>query len=170
MKLPLDYICLKSGVLCPRCRKLVEEGKVENFEVDIMKALIELEEKTQDFKFLRDSSYVKSYLTDDFCVLIVEVPDDVTQHALIKLSRALSDKLGYRVRVVKKVNDMKMMIAQIVAPARIQGVNSLWLPDGSVQHIVRIPRYDAKLLPTSIENLEKLFNMIFGANIKIKLS
>ncbi len=170
MKMPLDYICLKSGVLCPRCRRLVDEGKVQQFEVDIMKALIELEEKSQDFKFLRDAAYVKSYLADSFCVLILELPDDVTQHMLIRLSRALSDKVGLKIRVVKKVNDMKMLIAQIVAPARIQGVNSLWLPDGSVQHIVRIPRYDAKSLPAPIEVLEKILNDIFGTSIRIKLS
>ncbi len=168
--MPLDYICLKSGVLCPRCRKLVDEGKVQQFEVDLMKALIELEEKSQDFKFLREATYVKGYLVDNFCVLILELPEDVTQHSLIRLSRVLSDKVGLKVRVVKKVNDMKMLIAQIVAPARIQGVNALWLPDGSVQHIVRIPRYDAKSLPTSVENLEKLFNEIFGTSIRIKLS
>jgi len=169
MKLPLDYICLKSGVLCPRCRRLVDEGIVRDFEIEIMKNLIELEEKSSEFKFLKDSTYVKSYQVDNFCVLLIETPENVTQHSLMRLSKVLSDRLNKRIRVVRKAGDMKMMIAQIIAPARVHGVDLLWLPDGSVQHIVRISRYDVKSLPTTIENLEKMLSEVFGKSIRIRV-
>ncbi len=170
MKMPLDHICLKSGVLCPRCRKLVESGVVADYEVEIMRGILELEEKNPEFRALKDGTYIKSYRVDSFVVLMVEVPENVSTQTLTKLARALSEKLGMKIRVVKKVNDMKLVIAQIVAPARVNGVNSLWLPDGTVQHIVRISRYDAKLLPASIEALEKLFKEIFGEDIRIRLT
>ena len=170
MKIPLDYICLKSGVLCPRCRRLIEEGKVGEHEVEVMKVLIDLEEKDPEFKFLRDAVYVKTYTSNGFHVLVLKIPEDIPPTTLIRLSRVLSDRLNAKVRVVKQTNDMKYMIAQIVAPARVQGVNSLWLPDGTVQHIVRIPRYDARLLPTAIENIEKILKEMFGENIRVKLS
>ncbi len=169
MRMPLDYICLKSGVLCPRCRRLIDEGVVKDFEVDLLKALIELEEKNPEFKFLKESTYVKSYHVNNFCVILLETPDNVTQHNLMRLSKVLSDKLNMKIRVVRRVGDMKMMIAQIIAPARVHGVDLLWLPDGSVQHIVRISRYDIRSLPTSLENIEKLLSEVFGKSIRVKV-
>ncbi len=169
MKIPLDYICIKSGVLCPRCRKLIESGEVAEYEVDVIRSLIELEEKEQQFRFLRDTSYIKTYRVDDLYIVILEMPDNVHSHMIARLSRALSDKLGARVKVIRKSNDVKNVIAQILSPARIQGINTVWLPDGSVQHIVRIPRYDARYLPASIESLEKLFREMFNEVFRIRI-
>jgi len=169
MKIPLDYICIKSGVLCPRCRRLIESGQVQQYEVDVIKHLIELEEHDPSFKFLKEATYVKSYVVDGFLVLMIDLLDDVGTQSLIKLARALGERLGMKVRVVRRTNDMKMVIAQILAPARIQGLNTVWSPDGSVQYVVRISRHDARSLPISIEDLEKLLNEIFNEAFRIKL-
>lgn len=169
MKIPLDYICVKSGVLCPRCRHMVESGQVQKYEIEVIRHLIELEERDPAFRFLRDATYVKSYMIDDFLVLIIDILNDVAPQTLIRLARVLGERLNMKVRAVKRLNDMKMVIAQILSPARIQGVNTVWSPDGTVQYVVRISRYDARFLPISIDELEKLLNMIFNKAFKIKL-
>ena len=168
MRIPLDVICVKSGVLCPRCQKLVDSGTYTLREVEIMKALFELEEKDANFKFLKDATYVKSYETNSMIVTILEVSEDVPQTALIRLGRVLSEKLGSKVRVVRKT-DPKTLIAQIIAPARIQGVNSVWTPDGDVQYIVRISKQDARFLPMNINELEHLLTLIFNENYRVKI-
>jgi len=169
MRIPLDHICVKSGILCPRCRRLIESGQVQPFEVDIMKVLLELEENDPNFRFLRDAVYVKSYTLNGLTVLTLDLHDDVNPQLLIKLARTLSEKIKSKVRVVRRTNDLKLMIAQIIAPARVQGVNMVWSPDGTVQYVVRISRYDAKFLPTKIENIEQLLNMMFNEIFKIKI-
>jgi len=168
MRIPLDTICIRSGVLCPRCRKLIDNGFYTLREVEIMKNLLELEEHDPNFKFLKDSTYVKSYETNSMILIVLEIGNDVPQAALVKLGRTLSTKMNTKIRVIKK-SDPKNIIVQIVAPARVQGINSVWTPDGDVQHIIRISKYDARLLPAGVNELEHLLSMIFNENYKIKI-
>jgi len=168
MKIPLDTICVKSGVLCPRCRKLVDSGTYTLREVEIMKQLLELEEQDPNYRFLKDVTYVKSYETNSIIVTILDVDDSIPQSMLIRLGKTLSEKIGLRVRVIRK-SDPKTLIAQIIAPARIHGVNSVWTPDGDVQHIIRISRYDARFLPVEVKELEQLLSTIFHENYRIKI-
>lgn len=169
MKIPLDTICVRSGVLCPRCRKLIDNGFYTLREVEIMKNLLELEEHDPNLKFLKDSTYVKSYETNSMILIVLEMGNDVPQAALVKLGRILSTKMNTKIRVIKK-SDPKNIIVQVVAPARVQGINSVWTPDGDVQHIIRISKYDARLLPAGVNELEHLLSMIFNENYKIKIT
>uniref|UniRef100_A0A7C5TL80 Transcription elongation factor NusA n=1 Tax=Ignisphaera aggregans TaxID=334771 RepID=A0A7C5TL80_9CREN len=168
MRLPLDIICVKSGVLCPRCKRLIDSGVYSQNEVDIMKALLELEEDPSN-KFLREATYFKSYYVDSIVIVVIEVSDSIPQSMLIKLGRALSEKLGLRIRVIRRSQDVKVFLAQIFAPARIQGIDSVWTPDGDVQHIIRISKYDARVLPFKISQLENLLTMIFNEVYRIKV-
>ncbi|MEM4030456.1 MAG: transcription elongation factor [Ignisphaera sp.] len=168
MRIPLDTICVKSGVLCPRCRRLVDSGTYTQREVEIMKHLLELEERDPNYKFLKDTTYVKSYETNSMIITILEADDLIPQSMLVKLGKTLSEKIGMKVRVIRKA-DPKTLIAQIIAPARMHGVNSVWTPDGDVQHIIRISRYDARFLPLEVKELEQLLATIFHENYRIKI-
>jgi hypothetical protein len=134
-----------------------------------MKNLLELEEHDPNLKFLKDSTYVKSYETNSMILIVLEMGNDVPQAALVKLGRILSTKMNTKIRVIKK-SDPKNIIVQVVAPARVQGINSVWTPDGDVQHIIRISKYDARLLPAGVNELEHLLSMIFNENYKIKIT
>ncbi len=173
MKIPLDQICVRSGVLCPRCRELVASGRVNEFEVELMRILLELENDPQ-FKFLKESSYVKSYLKNSILVMILDLPENVTSQQIARLARTISSRVSenlgnVKIRVVRRSNDVRNMIAQILAPARIQGVNTLWSPDGTVQHIVRVPRNDVRFLPGPVNELEELFKEIFNEQYRIRI-
>jgi len=168
MKIPLDHICVKSGVLCPRCRRLIESGVVDQAEVKVMKALIELEDLAE-FRFLKDSTYIKSFFVDSTLVVLMNMPQYVSQADIIRLARALSKSLGdITVRIVKQSADTRSMVSSVLAPARILGIDTVWSPDGSVYHVVRIPKQDVKLLPANIESLEKLLSRLLDSNFRIK--
>jgi len=168
VKIPLDHICVKTGVLCPRCERLVSSGEIEKFEVNVMRLLLELEEKTE-FKFLRNAIYHKAINVDNFLILIIELKEHITSRLLGRLGRALSDELKMRVRVVNKSNtNIREIASQLLYPARVIGVNTLWLPDGTVEHIVRIPRSDSRYLPSNIYALEQVLSVVTGMNVKIR--
>lgn len=169
MKIPLDHVCVRTGVLCPRCQRLVESGEVEKYEVDVMRELLNLEERP-DFKFLKDAKYVKSILTRNMLVLIIEAADsNIHPRILGRLGRALSEKLNTRVRVINKAHgDLREIARQLMYPARVIGVNTLWLPDGTVEHIVRIPRSDSRYLPANTAVLEDILSKITGMNVRIR--
>lgn len=171
MRIPLDYICVKTGVLCPRCRRLVESGSVSEYEIEIMRALIDLEGDPEFRPFLADFTYVKTYRYEDTLVILADYPQKTDQRIVQRLSKALGDRLGLRVRIVPSSakRDIKSLVSQLVFPARIIGVNIVWLPDGSQQYIVRIPRSDLRYMPLSSENIEKLLETISGETVKIKI-
>jgi len=169
VKIPLDHVCVRTGVLCPRCRRLVESGEVEPFEVDVMRELLNLEGKG-DFKFLKDAEYVKAIRTRDMLVLVIDIKDtNIHPRLLGRLGRILSSKLKVKVRVVNRAHgDLREIARQLVYPARVIGVNTLWLPDGTVEHIVRIPRSDSRYLPSNVAVLEDLLSKITGMNVRIR--
>lgn len=169
MKIPLDVICVRSGVLCPRCRRIIESGEHLEVEVEVMKYLLELE-NDNNYKFLRNATYVKSYKADSTLIVVLDVPENVSRSSLIKLAKALEEKIGLRIRIVQRTSDPKQFIQQLISPARIQGIDSVWTPDGSVQHIVRIPRSDVRLLPMKINVLENLLSSIYNEVYRVKVS
>uniref|UniRef100_A0A7C2Z9E8 Transcription elongation factor NusA n=1 Tax=Ignisphaera aggregans TaxID=334771 RepID=A0A7C2Z9E8_9CREN len=169
MKIPLDVICVRSGVLCPRCRRIIESNEHSELEVDIMRYLLELE-NDNNFRFLKNAGYVKSYKVDSTIIVIIDIHEHVSRQSLIRLGRALEERLGLKVRIVQKSPDPKAFISQLISPARIQGIDSVWTPDGSVQHIVRIPRSDARLLPLRVDVLESLLSSIYNEVYRVKIS
>lgn len=169
MKIPLDIICVRSGILCPRCRKVIEGGEHTEIEVEVMRYLLELENDA-NFRFLRNATYVKSYKADSMLIVILDIQESIPRPVIIRLSKALEEKLGIRIRIIQKTSDPKSFISQLISPARIQGIDSVWTPDGSVQHIVRIPRSDAKLLPLKTNVIENLLTSIYNEVYRVKIS
>lgn len=169
MKTPLCHICIKSGILCPRCQGLVDSGEYDEVDIDVMKVLLELESKT--FQELKNMSYHKSYLIGD--LLVVQLSGKpLSPYQLSRLAKHIADKLrdkyNVKVRVVEKTGDLRRMASQLLSPARILGVNTLWLPDGSFESIIRISRYDEKILPAQKEILEEALSKIFKATVKVR--
>ncbi len=168
MKIPLDTICVKSGILCPRCKRLVDTGTYTSMDVEMMRILLELEEDPNN-KFLREATYIRSYLVDSMVVVVLELSNVISQSFLIRIARIISEKVNMKIRVVRYSQNQRSMIAQLFAPARIQGIDSVWLPDGDVQYIVRVSRYDAKYLPLKINELENLLTKMFNESYRIKV-
>ncbi len=168
MKIPLDYVCVKSGVLCPRCQLLVDTGKVEGFEVEVMRALIELEES--GVKYLKNAIYHKSFREGDLLVVVIEFKEKIPHHELAKIAKALAPKLGLRVKVINKSSDLRQMAASLLYPARILGINTVWLPDGSTHYVIRVPRSDQRVLQNNREVYERILSQIIGQEVEIRIS
>lgn len=171
MKIPLDQLCVRSGVLCPRCEMLVRNGSVRDLDLEVMRFLLRAE-GTPDYRFLRDAEYIRSVNLGNVVVVQLNIPTSgVDQKSLLKLARYLESGLNIRVRVIDTKNtSTKDLIKSVMQPARVLGVNTLWLPDGSVEYVVRIPRSDLKYLPTSQEDVETILTQLVGANVKIRVA
>ncbi len=167
MKIPLDQVCVRSGLLCNRCQALVDEGEVLDYEIEIMKILLELEE-TQ-FKELRECVYHKAYKVDNLLILLVTSSPEMTQQKWIKIAKILQDKLNIKVRVLEKTNSIKNSAIQLLSPARVLGVNTVWMPDGSVQYVIRVSKSERKLLPAEAQLLESALTKIHSTPVRIRV-
>ena len=163
----MDVICVKTGLLCPRCQALVDSGQVSKDEIPVMKSLVELEEN-QGQRLLKNAKYKKSIWLRRMLVIVLSLPNAGLPE-LKRLSRQLSDAMGTRVQVVSFTRDVKMLAAQLVAPARVLGVNMVWLPDGTTQYVVRLSRFDQRVLPDKPEELEKALQEILGVPVRVRV-
>lgn len=170
MKIPLDILCVKTGVLCPRCQSMLRSGSVRDYEVDVMRELLDLEELT-DFKFLKDMEYVRSVTGEGALVVILQETKDNTPdpRSLNKLSWTLSERLKIRARIITNTKDLKEVVKQLVFPARITSVNTIWLPDGTVEYVVRVSKFELRNLPFKRrEIIEDLLTQITGNVVRIR--
>ncbi|AAY80140.1 conserved Archaeal protein [Sulfolobus acidocaldarius DSM 639] len=132
-----------------------------------MKQLIELEE-TQ-FRELKDSTYHKSYKVGNLLILIVTSGSQMSYQKWIKVAKALQEKIGLRVRILEKSNSIKSTAVQLLTPARVLGVNTVWLPDGTVQYVVRISKQEKRFLPADETSLEEALSKIHSTQVRIRV-
>ncbi len=172
VQIPLDYVCVKSGVLCPRCQGLIDSGAVDEREVPIMKALIELEE-SEGMQLLKKATYHKAYFVDNDMVIIVmdlgvgtSVP--VFSRYAREIEQKLKEKLGMKVKIIPRASDVRGLATHLLYPARVLGVNTLWLPDGSIEYVVRITRRDERRLGKAKEVYERILSEILGKRTHIR--
>ncbi|MFX0138570.1 MAG: hypothetical protein ACFFDN_33310, partial [Candidatus Hodarchaeota archaeon] len=73
--LPADKTCINSGFLCTNCQARLDAGEITEFEIDLAKDLIQLEEAEEQFAFLRDVSFHKAIDYEDVVILVVGKKD-----------------------------------------------------------------------------------------------
>ncbi len=165
MKLPMCYFCLKTRVLCPQCQQKLERGELSELDFQIAEILVRMEEKL--FPDLKRVTYHRAYRENDLVVVILSGTGNTTRPPWNKLTRKISEELGLNVRLVEKTSNLKTVAEEIIAPSRLLGVNTLWLPDGTEENTIRIPRSDARRLPAKPEVIERLIRKILGVHAKI---
>lgn len=162
LKYPLDKICIKSGVYCSHCQYKIESGIVEKEELEILRALVELEER---LKFLKKGEYVKSIHIDDEVFVFIRNSFDTSE--LNMLEYELSKELRKRAKVIEHISDLRRLVEQIMYPATVTGINRVWIPDGTEILNIRVSRRDKKHLIHAREHYEALIEKISGIKTRI---
>jgi len=161
LKYPLDRICVKSNTFCASCKRKIESGIVEDVDVDVIRALIELEDKMSE---LREGEYVKSYRVDNNVIVLLRNNWDRTQ--LAKIAKALGSKLGVNVKVIPYTRDHRVLIENILSPVRVLSVNISWTPDGAEQLNVMIHIRDKGKI-SDVKNWESILSKIMQRNVRL---
>lgn len=144
----------------------MDSGELEPWEVDIMKRLLDLEER--GLKELRGLAYVRSVRYGGLLVVVLrggQLTDSLTK----RLAKELSEELSTRVKVLEYSADVRRLATQLLYPARVLGVNIVWLPDGTQLYSVRIPRSDERLFPVEREGVEEILSRLTGHNVVVRL-
>lgn len=137
VSIPLDKICVRNGIFCPKCQSLLDQGKYTNVDVAVMKALLDLERKYREFNI----RFVKSYQIDDLLYVLVEARPGVPASLGKDIRLRLPEDLGIeRVMVVEYRKDPRTMIEQLFHPHPIISLEEAFLPDGSNVAIIKLPR------------------------------
>jgi len=68
--------------------------------------------------------------------------------------------------VIEESSSLKKIIEDIIAPASLLGVNTVWLPDGTNEKKIRVRQSDSKRLPASTRVLETVINQLTGEKVR----
>jgi len=165
LKVPVCSFCLKSGVYCSTCREKIERGEVTPLDLKVAKSLLELESK---FPNLKEAEFRGSIETNNLIIIVVG-PGDISHFIgpKGKIVKVLSDELKKKVRVIEATSSTKKTIEDILSPIPVLGVNTIWLPDGTLEKKVRIKKSDSRRLPTDVPTLENIVYNLTKEKIRI---
>ncbi|GAB6148240.1 transcription elongation factor NusA [Stetteria hydrogenophila] len=158
VRIPLDKVCVRTGFLCPACQAKVEKGIVQPWEVDVMRALLEVEDELGPLDF----EYVRAERVKGTLYIFVRGAMGAPARVEEALAGKLREKGVRRVRILGEASDPVSAIKVALHPARVLGVNRYYLPDGSVYYVARVPKADRDLLPGRLEDARYLLSKIEG--------
>lgn len=160
--LPLDKICLKSGILCDNCQRKVDEGRVGVEELDVLKALAEAETGLKGF----EGRYVKTIKHGDALIVLLETRSHIPR----KLRRELESRLkGHgRVIVAKYSKDLIETVNSLIEPLRVVGADEIYAPDGSTYKVLKIEKRGEQLLGGMEGALKEIARKLYGVEILVE--
>jgi transcription antitermination factor NusA-like protein len=162
MVLPVCDVCLKSGMLCQGCENKLKSGEISQLDLDIAKLLYKLGNGKIGFKKTIEIGNVVIIITDQ---------DQVGK--LIgkggKIVRAISKKVGKKVRVVGENSDLRSVATDILAPARISGINVIYGINGHTKYKIRVMREDSRKITARLDVLNNIIKQLTNEETLIVL-
>ena len=161
MKAPICEMCMNSGILCTACNQKLEEKKISELDVNLARLLYKMEQKQK----IKDPSFTKTFELEELILVITgdNVPNLIGKGG--RVVRILSKELGKKVRVINGTS-LKAALADLLAPAPIQGINVIYRPEGEVTKVI-ISEQDTWRLIADIKTLEQAANILAGGEMGI---
>ena len=149
MVLPVCDVCLKSGMLCQGCENKLKSGEITQMDLDIAKLLYKLGEGKIGFK-----------KTIEIGDTVIIVTDKEQVGKLIgksgKIVREISRSIEKKVRVVGENSDLRSVARDILAPARLSGINIVYGKDGQKKYKIRVMAEDSRRIPGRLDVLNSI--------------
>jgi len=162
MKMPICDSCLKGGPLCQKCGKKLKEGKISELDVEVSRALYEL---AREYRELEGIELERALRERGLTALVVRGSTRIADEK-DEIIRKLGERLNTRVRLAESGEEIRKLAQDILAPARVNGVNILFKKGGGEEYRVRVKRTDLMLLPSGIDTLQKIMGEVTSKDIK----
>ncbi len=158
--LPACLTCVNSGFLCTSCQTKLDTGGITQFELDLAKDLIKLEEQ-EDFSFLRDASFHKAIDYEDVIILVIGNKDKV------RITDELIHwiKKNYKIDkiiLIEKTQKPRPVVESLIAPGKLVSLNEIFLATGDIEFKAVIRKSDRKKILFTSKELEELIFELTG--------
>lgn len=152
--LPACTTCVKSGFLCTSCQEKLDTGILSEFELDLAKFLLELEDDDK-FNYLKTVSFYKAIDFED--VVIIEVG----RKDRLKISKELIEMIkdAYEIDqiiLIEKTTKPRPVIEALIAPNKLMSLNEIFLATGDIEFKAVLSKRDLEQLLFTREELEEL--------------
>jgi len=165
--LPADKTCINSGFLCTNCQARLDAGDISEFEIDLAKDLIRLEEENEEFAYLKSISFYKAIDFEDIIILVIGKKDKIkfTQKLLtwIKETYEIDGLI-----LMEKSNKPRPVVEALIAPFKLVSLNEIFLATGDIQFRAVLWEEDKESILFTTEELEDLILELTGNICRIE--
>ena len=149
MRTPICSVCLQSDILCARCRKNIESGKISKQGVEIIRNLHYL---SKSVKSLENVNIEKVIDMDSLLVIVCQKGDVANLVGKDgRITNGLRKNFGKQIKVIGK-EDNKSMISNLMFPAKIDGIGKLY-SNGAESLKISLQKNQLGNLPAKKEDL-----------------
>ncbi len=168
MKTVLCSFCLKSGVLCQKCLGKLKSGEVSNLDLKIARLLLSLENK---YPSLQNVYFHKAVDVGKTLAIIVG-PGDVSRLLSYggKIIKALGEETGKKIRVLEYGVDDRKFLEDLFAPLSIVTINTIWLPDGTMETRVILRKRRGRRLPFDVKALKEIAHKVRNMTLRVEFT
>ncbi len=144
------------------CQTKISEGALSQLDFEVAQILYKINEthniSEASFSRVLDLGKIALILTEGEVGLLIGRGGTVVGQ--------ISSSLNKKVRIVQQTGDVKKAISDIITPARLLGVNTVWHGGEEVVK-VRLPKDDMRLLPVDAQTLENVICKWMGKKASI---
>ena len=160
--LPADKTCINSGFLCNNCQARLDAGEISEFEIDLAKDFINLEENNEEFVFLKDISFFKAIDFEDVVILVIGKKDKIKFNpnliTWIKKAYEIDDLI-----LIEKSNKLRPVIEGLIAPKKLLSLNEIFLATGDIQFKAVLSEDDKEYILFTEDELKELILELTGS-------
>jgi transcription antitermination factor NusA-like protein len=167
-ELPACQTCVNSEFLCSSCQEKLDSGEITEFEIELAKELLQLEEEEpEEFGFLKDISFLKAIDYEDVVILVVGKNDKLKiTPELLKLI-----KISYEIEkiiLIEQTKNPRAVVDSLISPSKSISLNEIFLATGDVQYKAVIPKDEKEDYLFTKEELEDLIHELTGNITRIE--
>jgi len=165
VKAELCQFCLRSGILCSKCKRKVEKGEVSKLDLEIARLLVSIEDK---YPPLQDVNFHKAIEANGVLAIIVRRGDIAKMLSYGgKITKLLEKKMKKSIRVLEYNSNERKFLEDLFAPLNILTINKIWLPDGSTETRVILKRKKTSL---NINAMKDLAKKVQGMTLRVEFA
>jgi transcription antitermination factor NusA-like protein len=155
-------------MLCQKCLAKVKSGEISELDLKIARILMSLEEKYPVLQNL----YFHKAIDADGTLAIVVGPGDVPRLLGYggKIVRAIGDETGKNIRVLEYGVDDRKFLEDLFAPISIMTINTIWLPDGSMETRVILRRRRVTHPSFDVKALKEIASRVRNMTLRIEFA
>ena len=163
--LPACKTCVSSGFLCTSCQEKLDTGVLTQFELDLAKDLLVLEEE-EKFGFLKNISFYKAIDFEDVVILVVGKKDKIktTQKLInwVKETYEVDELI-----LIEQTKNPRAALESLIAPSKLISLNEIFLATGDIEFKGVLSKEDQEVILFTKEELEELILELTDNTIRI---
>jgi transcription antitermination factor NusA-like protein len=163
MQAPICEVCLKSNILCGGCQEKLSSGKIRQSDVDVARYLYSLSEKMRSIK---DIKVIRAI--DCGTLIIITGIGDAAKLVGRKgvIVKKIATEFKKSIRILEEAPDFRGFIEELISPASINGINTLFRENQEVYKI-RVPAAQRNQVILTPEGFSQIMSNFFNMKVEI---